>query len=81
MIIKACYGLSRYLEGMVQGGNVWKNIIKDKIGKQKLTGKQILELAKICLSIEKHYKSPQDIEWAYSAGKFYITQFRPITTL
>lgn len=50
-------------------------------GKQKLTGKQIVEIAKICKNIEKHYKKPQDIEWAFEKGKFYITQSRPITTL
>lgn len=57
------------------------NIPKAKQEKQKLTGKQIVELAKICLSIEKHYHKPQDIEWAFANGKFYITQSRPITTL
>lgn len=49
--------------------------------KQKLSGKQIIELAKLCAQIEKHYKKPQDIEWAFAKGKFYITQSRPITTL
>ncbi len=49
--------------------------------KQKLSGRQIVELAKICAQIEKHYKKPQDIEWAFAKGKFYITQSRPITTL
>lgn len=49
--------------------------------KQKLTGKQIVELAKICKGIEKHYGHPQDIEWAWARGRFYITQSRPITTL
>ena len=49
--------------------------------KQKLNGKKIIELAQICQQIEKHYKFPQDIEWAYTKGKFYITQSRPITTL
>jgi len=48
---------------------------------QKLAGKQILELARICHGIEKHYGSPQDIEWALEGGKFYIVQARPITTL
>lgn len=48
---------------------------------QKLTGKQIVRLAKICKNIEKHYKFPCDIEWAFAKGKFYITQSRPITTL
>ncbi len=50
-------------------------------GKRELTGKQIVELAKVCKNIEKHYKKPQDIEWAYVNGRFYITQSRPITTL
>jgi pyruvate, water dikinase len=61
-------------------GNINKNLGKAG-GKQKLTGKQIVELAKICKNIEQHYKHPQDIEWAYFGGKFYITQSRPITTL
>jgi len=64
-----------------QSGNLWKAIPKSKRDSQKLTGKQIIELSKICAQIEKHYKKPQDIEWAYSKGKFYITQSRPITTL
>ena len=64
-----------------QAGNEWKNIPKTQQDKQKLTGKQIIELAKICVKIENHYGSPQDIEWAYEKGKFYITQSRPITTL
>ena len=69
------------LYGKPEGGNVWKNFTKVQGSKQKLTGKQILELAKICVNIEKHYKFPCDIEWAFQKGKFYITQSRPITTL
>jgi pyruvate, water dikinase len=49
--------------------------------KQKLPDAEILELAELCLRIEKHYKKPQDIEWAYAGGKLYIVQSRPITTL
>jgi pyruvate, water dikinase len=62
-------------------GNVNKKLSIKEGGKQKLTGKQIIEIAKICAQIEKHYKHPQDIEWAYEKKKFYITQSRPITTL
>lgn len=54
---------------------------KSKQNKQKLTDAQILKLAKICRNIENHYKKPQDIEWAFEKGKFYIVQSRPITTL
>lgn len=63
------------------GGNIWKKVSHEKKGNQKLAGRQIMEIAKICLQIEKHYGKPQDIEWAYEAGKFYIVQSRPITTL
>ena len=54
---------------------------KSKKEKQKLTNKQIIKLSKIVRNIEKHYKSPQDIEWALEKGKLYVVQSRPITTL
>ncbi len=65
----------------VAGGNVWKKVLLSERENQKLNTKQIIEFSKICLVIEKHYKKPQDIEWAMAGGKFYITQSRPITTL
>ena len=49
--------------------------------KQKLTGRQIIELAELCKKIEAHYGFPCDIEWAFCDGTFFITQSRPITTL
>ena len=49
--------------------------------RQKLTGRQIMELAELCKKIEDHYGFPCDIEWAYEGGHFYVTQSRPITTL
>ncbi len=54
---------------------------KPKQNQQKLKGEQIIELAKLCIKIEKHYKKPQDIEWAMANNKLYIVQSRPITTL
>lgn len=48
---------------------------------QKLTPKQIIEVAKLVKRIEKHYFFPQDIEWALEDGVVYITQSRPITTV
>ncbi|MCX6763660.1 MAG: hypothetical protein NTZ97_02920 [Candidatus Moranbacteria bacterium] len=65
----------------LSGGTKWVNIPKNIQEKQKLADKKVLELASICAGIEKHYKKPQDIEWAYGRGKFYIIQSRPITTL
>lgn len=42
---------------------------------------KIKELAKILQKIHSHYYFPQEVEWAYKKGKFYIIQSRPITTL
>lgn len=63
------------------GGTKWIPVSKNKQTQQKLTNRQIVELTKLCISIEKHYKFPCDIEWAFNHGKFFITQSRPITTL
>jgi pyruvate,water dikinase len=63
------------------GNNEWVNIPEPKASSQVLTEAQILELSEIILKIENHYGFPCDIEWAYEAGKFYIVQSRPITTL
>lgn len=60
--------------------NEWVEVGKEG-EKQKLTGKQIIEVATVCKQIEDHYKFPCDIEWAMGGGKIYITQSRPITTL
>jgi pyruvate,water dikinase len=64
-----------------KGGSDFKPVAKAEQNKQKLTGKQIMELAEIVKKIEAHYKCPQDVEWAIVKNKFYILQSRPITTL
>ena len=62
-------------------GNIEKQVPKSKQEKQKLSDYKILELAEICLRIEKHFKKPQDIEWCLKNGHLYFVQSRPITTL
>lgn len=62
-------------------GVEWKPVAKKIKNRQKLAGKQIIELAKLCDRLEKQYRHPQDVEWALEKGKFFITQSRPITTL
>jgi pyruvate,water dikinase len=65
----------------VKGGVEWVEVATAKQEKQKLDDKQIIELSKMIINIEKHYGFPCDIEWAFEKGKFYIVQSRPITTL
>lgn len=48
---------------------------------QVLTLEEIRAVAELGLRIERHYGSPQDVEFAIEGGRVYITQTRPITTL
>lgn len=64
-----------------KGGDKHVSVAKAHQSKQKITNKQIIELAKMGVAIEKHYKKPQDTEWAIENGKIYFVQSRPITTL
>ena len=45
-----------------------------------LTSDQVRELAGILLDIERHYGTPQDVEWCHDGSVFWIVQSRPITT-
>ena len=64
----------------VNGVTKERKIPKDRIGKQKVSDKVIVEVAQLGEKLEKHYRWPQDVEWAYEKGKVYIVQTRPITT-
>lgn len=57
------------------------DVDEDRQEAQKLTDEQIVELARIGAKIEKHYKKPQDMEWALEDGTLFIVQSRPVTTL
>lgn len=46
-----------------------------------LTQEEVLNIAKLAKKIEKHYASPQDIEWAIYEGEVYLLQSRPQTTI
>lgn len=55
--------------------------ISDPAQGQILNDYELRELAHTGLKIELFYETFQDVEWAYSQGKFYFLQTRPITTL
>ncbi|MGH7042603.1 MAG: phosphoenolpyruvate synthase, partial [Acetobacteraceae bacterium] len=50
-------------------------------GRFSLDDGDVTELARIALTIEKHYKRPMDIEWGKDGvdGKLYVLQARPET--
>jgi pyruvate,water dikinase len=65
----------------IEDTNVKLPISEALQGKQKLSDREIVALAKLGAKIEKLYQFPQDIEWARDDSKLYIVQTRPITTL
>jgi pyruvate,water dikinase len=58
-----------------------KVVQKVQAEKFALTDKEVLQLAKWAVVIEKHYGKPMDMEWAKDgqSGKLYIVQARPET--
>ena len=56
-------------------------VSSDKRKTRALNDREILELMKCGLEIEKHYRMPMDIEWAIKNDIVYILQARAITTL
>lgn len=64
-----------------EGGTKEEAIEADAQNTQALTDEQILQLARMGRKIEEHFGRPQDIEWCFADGKFYIVQSRPVTTL
>lgn len=60
--------------------NTSVNLAAQKGSGQKLVDDDIRLLASLGIKIEKHYKYPQDIEWAKEGEKLYIVQTRPVTT-
>ena len=69
-----------YMQGR-RGGLKEIKISKSKASEQKLSGKEIIQVMEACKKIEKNFRLPQDIEWAFEGNKLYILQSRPITTL
>ena len=60
--------------------NLWVDVPEDEQRVPKLLEQQIKDLAAIGKQVEAHYGTPQDIEWAFEGGTFYIVQSRPVTT-
>ncbi len=48
---------------------------------QALTDDQILALSDLGRRVADFYGQPQDIEWAWADGRFYLLQSRPVTSL
>lgn len=55
-------------------------VTKNMRNLQKISNRQVVEIAKIGKKLHAHYFFPQDVEWAIEKNKIYLVQTRPVTT-
>ncbi len=74
-------GRKEFMIVNLENGGTGKVSAPDEmIGKPCLTTGQAIELTRQAVSIEKHFRKPQDIEWATDRdGRIFILQSRPLT--
>ncbi len=65
-----------------EGGNRREKVPPELAGAPALEPGQVVELARLGLSLEKEFGRPQDVEWALAGdGGFFILQSRPLQLL
>ncbi len=85
VMVSAVRGLGERLVSGQVSPDEW--IVKDRKAvcrycpESAINGAQARKIADMAKRAEKHFGSPQDIEWAISGNQLYLLQSRPITTL
>src|SRR5215211_2401673 len=75
-------GDKRVMITSTPGGGTVHRELADQSSAACLNDEQLRQLVDLGQQVQQHYGAPQDTEWALdSAGKFWLTQARPITTL
>jgi pyruvate,water dikinase len=62
-------------------GDLVENLEPAEGWRRVLTDDEVVRVARLGLDIERHYGSPQDVEWAFVGDQLFIVQSRPLTTL
>lgn len=79
-ILKKTLGAKALSIRAVEGGGT-NTVHEDAALQQALPDEQILALAELGQRAARYFGSPQDMEWAWSGGRLYVLQSRPITSL
>jgi phosphoenolpyruvate synthase/pyruvate phosphate dikinase len=75
------YGRQEFLATVDETGGdiIAKPVPAEVKDKRVLSGTKLRALAETALLIEKHFGTPQNIEWACRGDEFYFLQTRPLT--
>src|SRR3989339_647233 len=63
------------------GKQIILKLREEKSNAKVLTDYEMRKLTELAIKLEKHYKKPQDIEFAIEGNDIFIIQTRPITTM
>jgi rifampicin phosphotransferase len=63
------------------GGVTRREVAPGRRNAQALPDEHIAALAALGRRIQRHFGTPQDIEWAWADGRIHVLQSRPITSL
>src|SRR5829696_3875632 len=66
---------------LTERGTTERSLDPGRAAQPTLDDAQLTRLGEVGLRIERHFGGPQDIEWAYAEGHFWVLQARPITNL
>ncbi|HEX3199019.1 MAG TPA: PEP/pyruvate-binding domain-containing protein [Propionibacteriaceae bacterium] len=81
-IVSRRLGDKRVMITSTPGGGTEHHELADQSSEACLDDDQVLRLVDLGQQVQRLYGAPQDTEWALdSAGQFWLTQARPITTL
>jgi rifampicin phosphotransferase len=81
-IVARRLGDKRVMITSVPGGGTQRHELAEQSSKACLDDRQVLQLVDLGQEAQRLYGAPQDTEWALdSAGRFWLMQARPITTL
>ena len=63
------------------GETVERSVPEEKREERVLSAEEIRRLVEMGETVEAHYETPQDVEWAMLDGELFLLQSRPITTI
>src|SRR5215211_5993657 len=66
---------------LTERGTTERRLGRERGAPSTLSDAQLAQLGEIGGKVERHFGVPQDIEWAYAGGCFWVLQARPITNL
>jgi pyruvate, water dikinase len=68
------------IDAATGGGTSRRALGDDEATRPVLSDDEVREVADLGRRVERHYRTPQDTEWAYDAsGRLWILQARPVT--